>query len=278
MVLSAAGLRGRCGQRQALIAGRVDAPRDRGSHERYFPHDLISMKLDELGTRIQPDLVIGPRLATATGHRTPWSSPQTFPEHLIVEYEIPVRGTRQPQPLRAAHRRDPGSRHQTTTNRRWRAVRVALETFRGRPSGTRLRRAAVEALPAGRSTSRQARPEVQGRRPHRGGAATHLELARPCATDRPYTAASPPVRMGWGSRTSTSPPARPLVGPLDVAGTLIAAAAVYAIMASCRGRRSRRPPGVGHPDRTPTRTSSRPPSSCRSFIAWPMTGRSSKRR
>jgi LmbE family N-acetylglucosaminyl deacetylase len=63
-----------------------------GFRERYFPHDpAIKETFDDLGRRLKPDLVIGPRLEDRhQDHRTvaelAW---QTFRGRLIVEYEIP---------------------------------------------------------------------------------------------------------------------------------------------------------------------------------------------
>lgn len=94
-VLSASGPRAAeaAASANALVAGRVDAAVEiSGFRERYFPHDpAIKEAFDGLGTRLQPDLVIGPRLEDRhQDHRTvaelAW---QTFRNSLIVEYEIP---------------------------------------------------------------------------------------------------------------------------------------------------------------------------------------------
>lgn len=78
---------------ETLIAGRVPLTAEIGAfRERYFPHDPgIKEAFDELGERLQPDLVIGPRLEDRhQDHRTvaelAW---QAFRGSLIVEYEIP---------------------------------------------------------------------------------------------------------------------------------------------------------------------------------------------
>ncbi len=94
VVLAADGPRVEEAARSAenLIGGR--APLDveiRGFRERYFPHEpAIKESFDELGGRLRPDLVIGPRLEDRhQDHRTvaelAW---QTFRGSLIVEYEI----------------------------------------------------------------------------------------------------------------------------------------------------------------------------------------------
>jgi LmbE family N-acetylglucosaminyl deacetylase len=95
VVLSADG--GRAAEARAsaetLIGGRAPLALEIGAfRERYFPHDpAIKEAFDELGRRVKPDLVIGPRLEDRhQDHRTvaelAW---QTFRGALIVEYEIP---------------------------------------------------------------------------------------------------------------------------------------------------------------------------------------------
>lgn len=60
--------------------------------ERYFPHQpAIKERFDELGRRIQPDLILAPRRADrhqdhAVVAELAW---QTFRDHLVLEYEIP---------------------------------------------------------------------------------------------------------------------------------------------------------------------------------------------
>jgi LmbE family N-acetylglucosaminyl deacetylase len=78
---------------ETLIGGRAPLAVEVGAfRERYFPHDpAIKESFDELGRRLRPDLVIGPRLEDRhQDHRTvaelAW---QTFRGRLIVEYEIP---------------------------------------------------------------------------------------------------------------------------------------------------------------------------------------------
>jgi LmbE family N-acetylglucosaminyl deacetylase len=78
---------------EALIAGRAPLAIEISSfRERYFPHEpAIKEAFDDLGGRLRPDLVIGPRLEDRhQDHRTvaelAW---QTFRGSLIVEYEIP---------------------------------------------------------------------------------------------------------------------------------------------------------------------------------------------
>ncbi len=78
---------------ETLIGGRAPLSVEIGAfRERYFPHDpAIKEMFDELGARLRPDLVIGPRLEDRhQDHRTvaelAW---QTFRGSLIVEYEIP---------------------------------------------------------------------------------------------------------------------------------------------------------------------------------------------
>jgi LmbE family N-acetylglucosaminyl deacetylase len=78
---------------ETMIGGRAPLAVEIGAfRERYFPHDpAIKESFDELGRRLRPDLVIGPRLEDRhQDHRTvaelAW---QTFRGCLIVEYEIP---------------------------------------------------------------------------------------------------------------------------------------------------------------------------------------------
>ena len=78
---------------ETLIGGRVPLAVEIGAfRERYFQHDpAIKEAFDDLGGRLEPDLVIGPRLEDRhQDHRTvaelAW---QTFRGSLIVEYEIP---------------------------------------------------------------------------------------------------------------------------------------------------------------------------------------------
>ncbi len=78
---------------ETLIGSRVPLAVEIGSfRERYFQHEpAIKEAFDDLGGRLEPDLVIGPRLEDRhQDHRTvaelAW---QTFRGSLIVEYEIP---------------------------------------------------------------------------------------------------------------------------------------------------------------------------------------------
>jgi LmbE family N-acetylglucosaminyl deacetylase len=95
VVLTAGGSRDAEAKRSAeeLVAGRAPLAVEIGSfRERYFQHDPgIKEAFDELGGRLRPDLVIGPRLEDRhQDHRTVaelvW---QTFRGGLVVEYEIP---------------------------------------------------------------------------------------------------------------------------------------------------------------------------------------------
>lgn len=95
VVLSADGPRADEARRSAevLVGNRAPVAIEVGSfRERYFPHEpAIKEAFDELGGRLRPDLVIGPRLEDRhQDHRTvaelAW---QTFRGSLIVEYEIP---------------------------------------------------------------------------------------------------------------------------------------------------------------------------------------------
>ena len=78
---------------ETLIGSRVPLAVEIGSfRERYFQHEpAIKEAFDDLGGRLEPDLVIGPRLEDRhQDHRTvaelAW---QTFRGSMIVEYEIP---------------------------------------------------------------------------------------------------------------------------------------------------------------------------------------------
>jgi LmbE family N-acetylglucosaminyl deacetylase len=95
VVLSAEGERADEARRSAadLVAGRAPLSVEvRDFRERYFPHDpAIKEAFDELGSRVEPGLVIAPRLEDRhQDHRTAaelaW---QTFRGRLILEYEIP---------------------------------------------------------------------------------------------------------------------------------------------------------------------------------------------
>lgn len=95
VVLSADGPRADEARRSAevLVGNRAPVAIEVGSfRERYVPHEpAIKEAFDELGGRLRPDLVIGPRLEDRhQDHRTvaelAW---QTFRGSLIVEYEIP---------------------------------------------------------------------------------------------------------------------------------------------------------------------------------------------
>jgi LmbE family N-acetylglucosaminyl deacetylase len=95
VVLAADGPRADEAKRSAetMIGGRAPLAIEISSfRERYFPHQPeIKEAFDDLGRRLKPDLVIGPRLEDRhQDHRTvaelAW---QTFRGSLIVEYEIP---------------------------------------------------------------------------------------------------------------------------------------------------------------------------------------------
>jgi len=95
VVLSAEGERADEARRSAtdLVAGRAPLSVEvTAFRERYFPHEpAVKEAFDDLGRRIEPDLVIGPRLEDRhQDHRTvaelAW---QTFRGRLILEYEIP---------------------------------------------------------------------------------------------------------------------------------------------------------------------------------------------
>jgi LmbE family N-acetylglucosaminyl deacetylase len=95
VVLSAEGERADEARRSAadLVGGRAPLTVEvRDFRERYFPHDpAIKEAFDELGTRVEPGLVIAPRLEDRhQDHRVAaelaW---QTFRGRLILEYEIP---------------------------------------------------------------------------------------------------------------------------------------------------------------------------------------------
>lgn len=95
IVLAADGARADEARRspELLIGGRAPLIVEiRAFRERYLPHEpAIKEAFDELGARLRPDLVIGPRLEDRhQDHRTvaelAW---QTFRGSLIVEYEIP---------------------------------------------------------------------------------------------------------------------------------------------------------------------------------------------
>jgi LmbE family N-acetylglucosaminyl deacetylase len=78
---------------ETLVGGRAPLAIEVGAYrERYFPHDpTLKESFDDLGRRLRPDLVIGPRLEDRhQDHRMvaelTW---ETFRDCLIVEYEIP---------------------------------------------------------------------------------------------------------------------------------------------------------------------------------------------
>jgi LmbE family N-acetylglucosaminyl deacetylase len=78
---------------EAMVGDRATVAVEVGAfRERYFPHQAaIKEEFDDLGRRLQPDLVIGPRLEDRhQDHRTvaelAW---QTFRSSVILEYEIP---------------------------------------------------------------------------------------------------------------------------------------------------------------------------------------------
>jgi LmbE family N-acetylglucosaminyl deacetylase len=95
VVLSADGSRADEARMSAetLIGNRAPLGVEIGQfRERYFPHEpAIKEAFDELGGRLQPDLVIAPRLEDRhQDHRaTAELAWQTFRGSLIVEYEIP---------------------------------------------------------------------------------------------------------------------------------------------------------------------------------------------
>ncbi len=95
VVLSADGPRADEARRsvEGLVGDRATVSVEIGGfRERYFPHEAaIKEAFDDLGGRLRPDLVIGPRLEDRhQDHRIvaelAW---QTFRGSVIVEYEVP---------------------------------------------------------------------------------------------------------------------------------------------------------------------------------------------